>query len=653
MMGWYTDLSANIQTEIEKKTGMQIYFDVIVDPDGRAIRLDRLHDVERIGDMGISRSMEPGRDTVYKVDDITTEHNDPDNFFSPTESGGFFRDIRSYLRQDHSAGVKTLHLVKGSQVFEAGDVLRICSNGNTEEPIVESVDYSGATEDIVTLVSGLTYAHVGGTYVYTKHITGQSACIKLGFAGISDTITMFTGYLSQNIEREEGKAILHIRDGSEKTLKKNIVWKTSGTGDYYEHTYESSMLIYDPDDPQQFMGGYVRKDYNYLLSAVDIGTIDHTAITIYDGCPLGQWEVKFTSSTEFTVSGPGCFEKDGDTSTDFYDNTDATDSYIKIASTVWTDFIGTEGDWAKIYVCIHWIAKTGPQIIYDLLRFYGGVPTSKIDATSDFGGASGTHTSLSDDEPVSPDTSYSFDFAFKEREYERLSISFYEPITVLEAIIWISSHCMMITYPDRNETWKIHSQYPRPLESTIGAISDSTNLIDISVKDYPPVNGLTDNYAFKYRLIEPESEGGSEYAIYLAQEYRANYTYPRDDDDNQSFLRYDIKNNYTLNVPGIYTEALARALVSRYFILWKDGLREYTFYMNLQGINLTLGDRLALQCFDPDVDTEVEVTSVKFVPDRMVMEVTAFDTCALQEKFAVVDDTTERRGYSDEGFMVW
>lgn len=652
-MGWYTDLSANIQAEIEKKSGVQPFFEVIIDPSGRQIRLDRLHDAESIGAMGISRSMEPDADTVYTVDDITSTHYDPDNYFCPSQSGGIFRDRRAYLRQDHSAGTKTLHLTKGVDVFEAGDVLRICSNGNTEEPIVDAVDVSGANEDIVTLVSGLSYSHTGGTRVHTKHIVGQSVNIQLGFDGITDTLSLYTGYLHENIEREEGRAVMKIRNASDLTLRRPITIQSVGAGDFYEHTYESSMIKYDPSLPRNYRGGYINTDYSYIMSSAEIGTIDHTAVVTYTGCPLGEWLIEFTKSTDFTVTGPGCFKKSGKTSQDFFDKTDASDSYIKIPSSVWTNFTGTEGDWVKIYVCIHYIAKTVPQIIYDLLRHFGGISTSNIDASSGFGGVSGTHTSLEDDEPQSPDSSYSFDSAFIERKFERVSICFYEPITVLEAIQAISNHSMVIAYPDKNEVWKLHSQFPRPLQSAIGTVSDTTNLIDVKVRDYAPTNEITAHYAFKYRQVDPASGTGSEYSTEMAEEYMASYTYPETDDDNQSYLRYGIKNAIELECPGIYTEAMASAMASRYWLLWKDGLREIELTMTLEGINLEIGDRVTLQCSDPDIDTTIEVFSVQFVPDSCLVEVKGFDTKATPESFAIVEDTTQRRGYTDEGFMVW
>ena len=277
-MGWYDDLSAGIQAQIEKKIGAQPFFEIIFDPDGWNIPLDRLHGPENIGAMGIRRSMEPGSYTEYIIGDISATLYDPDNFFAPDRAGGLFRDRRSYLKQDHSAGGKVLHLVKSGEHFEAGDTLSICSNGNSENPVVETVDYSGTAEDVIILRDGLSYDHTGGTYVYVRHNIGKDILVRLGFQGITDKINLYTGYMYKNIERERGRAILNIREKMSLELKKNITIKSTSAGDLYEHAYESSMLVYDVNSPQNYMGGFIGKDKNYIMSRPDIGTIDHSAI---------------------------------------------------------------------------------------------------------------------------------------------------------------------------------------------------------------------------------------------------------------------------------------------------------------------------------------------------------------------------------------
>ncbi|GEM_PF-4404019 len=105
--------------------------------------------------------------------------------------------------------------------------------------------------------------------------------------------------------------------------------------------------------------------------------------------------------------------------------------------------------------------------------------------------------------------------------------------------------------------------------------------------------------------------------------------------------------------PGIFTEAVAKAIASRRWIQWKDGLKIYNITMTLEGINLEIGDRVYLQCSDPDIDTVIEIYDIQFVPDSFLVEVVGFDTQARPEKYAVIEDTSQRRGYADEGYMAW
>jgi hypothetical protein len=655
-----------LQAEIEKRNGAKPIIEFVFDPDGRNITLEGKHDLKQISDIELGHDIFPGEETEYRVSDLTAYFNDPDNFFSLTKSGGLFRDIRGYLMEDAAISATALKLTKGGMTFEAGDSIVLCSVGNEETKVVQSVDYSTyPSYDLLTLTAGLTYAHVAGVYVYTKPITGTKISIILRFDGCADTITLYTGYIESSHDRETGVGILKIKDASDLELRKPILTRIpDGLDDgYYDHGWWPSFIIYQPTNAMPYRGGYVYIDYSSIISRIDIG-YDNKGLMSYDGCPLGPYVFEFEDDTNFSVTGADCFKKTGSTASIFYSKTDETDSLIRFSPSAWDTLTPDSGDWVKAYVSVFYLAKTVPQILYDLLYYYGRIDRSKIDASEFFGGGNRlyplpiplfhNHMTWQDDEPIDLDSDYSFDVAFKEMEYERISICFYKPTSVMEAIQIVSKHGQCVVYQDKNGIWKIKTSAPKQLTASIGTISDTTNLIDIAIEDTEPINEITIFYCFEYREIDPTSEDGSLYSLQLSEKYKASYTYPETDNSNQSFLRTDKKTNAEINCPGIYVEDLAKSIARRYYQMWKDGRRIYTVTMNLQGINLEIGDKVTLTCACPDINTDIEIFNIKLSTlNKYQVIVQGFDLNIMPDKYAYLDDTTKRRGYSDEGYKVW
>ena len=154
MMGWYTDLHSDLQTEIEKQIGAKPRIEVEVDPDNQSIPLVGKNDVVR--GFKISRTMffEPGSRSHYRVDDIRLHVSNYENFFDKDKSGGLVRDIRTCLSSAATAGDSSIQVVRMYQTFEAGDSIVICSSGNTDTVQIQSVTAGGSAVHAKFQVNG-------------------------------------------------------------------------------------------------------------------------------------------------------------------------------------------------------------------------------------------------------------------------------------------------------------------------------------------------------------------------------------------------------------------------------------------------------------------------------------------------------------------
>jgi len=76
---------------------------------------------------------------------------------------------------------------------------------------------------------------------------------------------------------------------------------------------------------------------------------------------------------------------------------------------------------------------------------------------------------------------------------------------------------------------------------------------------------------------------------------------------NKSFLRHQFKRTAGLYFPGIYPQSQALLIPANKYNLWQNGVKLVAFEVNLQGVVLTIGDKVRLVSEHPVIDQDFEI----------------------------------------------
>ncbi len=372
-------------TRVYRQEGIDYRYQIIIDPDGDSFCIDGLNDLVSISNYTHGFDYEPARLGEIELNDIYLTFNNYKHFFENFRNSSYwehskpnpFRIAFWKLAQTVNVGDSEAYL-SGSLESEYGTIAPkvydkitlIDADLNYETFTVTAVTYN-ALGNIVTLNGTASREYNSSTaYAYLNGIVGKKVQIKLiktqHEASGTDTVTattIFKGIIRQPFNVNKDSAFVKVDNILPDILNKPLVIRSDDYFPYY--------VINSAGERE-----------NSIRWTTQTGSGTISDVTYYDGASPGNWTVTFSSATDFTVTGPNCYAKAGSTASDFYDQTDATNSQIKIATTQWGG-TPSAGDVVGFFLCVNYEVVDIPNIIYSLLVTHGGATDEYINVTSE------------------------------------------------------------------------------------------------------------------------------------------------------------------------------------------------------------------------------------------------------------------------------
>ncbi|MDD2869688.1 hypothetical protein [Neomegalonema sp.] len=508
--------------------GKVVSTEIIFDPDGLNYKISGTHNAVSISPISFGINLNPGEWGQLSLNDIYIEFNDPDRFFLHNGAIAGRYNIFDFqlwsLEWDAAATYARLNDTMGNPygdaaTFNADDYVTLINSAATRSLKLTSVSsYSyppGPDPDSYTQLNYDSIADFAdypkNTIVYKNSMFGKRIDINLRIedgSTVTNT-TVFQGVIRQPFSWKSGKAILKVDNLIRLILQQEIKLHSGSTTPTYRCNSSGSLE-------------------STLTWTTQTGSGTLSGVTTYTGANLGKWVVTFSSATDFTVLGPNCDNKAGSTAADFYDQTDATDSQIKIASASWGG-TPTSGDVLEFYVCANFSGKLLGEIMLELLEDYGGVDSSLVYEAS-FTGSTSTKT---------------------------FTISLDYPGTIGEAIVSIGPmDFSQLTYRYRYSSipqLEFYEVIPTTYISaaSIGLIQGS---FEMGYFDY--YNVIIVDYAYDY----------------INEVHQKTLVYPKTDNGNISYQIFGEKRVMTIKAPGIYSETEAEILAKKYHTFYGYGL---------------------------------------------------------------------------------
>lgn len=546
--GWSDDLA--------NPAGCRPKLSIEIDPDDRDIEPTGIHDIHKI------RSIITGVDTPdpdfmdeLELKDITVGLNNPDEYFNAFTSRAGPNPFRRIFRiLDEATTSNPVDLRPGAFNFMVGDVAYFTDGTN-----LESASLNSAAANSIGWSGSLSNTYNAGDLVATIPVTGNIVNVILGIDGEAATERVFRGRVREPFETADQTAMIKIDNFITDVLKQELTIKATSDSPT-ERSNASGTLA-------------TTLAWTYAGNGNDDGSC--SGVTVYTGASLGQWTVTFSDATNFTVTGPNCKDKAGTTGSNFFDQTDATDSQIQIPSANWG---GTKGDddVLTFYICANYETKTVPEIVYGLLNVYGGIAEANIDVIS-----GGDVT----DNSTSGWADYSFNLAYNKVNGETMTISFYKSMSVAEAILQVLPHAL--GYLGQMLDGKLRILLLHPL-FYFDTYTDVDFIGHPKISSTDIVNEIIINYGWDY-----ENEV-----------YQYSFIYPTIDSENTSFKLHGKKVTKTIYLPGFYTEANAEFYAERYYSVWKNGLILAETVSPLTAIEAEFGNKINLDGGNPDMNLD-------------------------------------------------
>ncbi len=437
--------------------------------------------------------------------------------------------------------------------------------------------------------------------------------------------------------------------------------------------------------PDYFSYGLTGVVYSGDVAAFIGGTLDRSQVTVYSGCPLGRWTVKFTAPTVFTISGPSVSTTDGTTTADF-----DLSGWIKIPAAAW-GYGMQAGDELTFVTGISYVNQNVVSVLFDLFNSKVGVPHKYIDASPFFAakvignlyeaaltGASSIKVATDVNLIITTTYALNLNDGVNSQNIACTAVAAadsFPPYVTIALMAGTLSHDFgtdtVVTLPKANvplsgRSFDEEYQYCHAMDYIISITLDREMSI---MQALEAVGAHADIFTFHdfgiecvhairprpagtpKELTEAEIKGDVEastlqlvnevdikYAYnYTIDDYQQSYVYPETDAANKSYQVYDQKIRTVIYAPGIYNSFVARALAQRKYMFWQNGQRLVDLNIDLMGVLFRLGERIQVDVDDPDIDAEVEITKkgLSVLPSKNVA-ISAFDVAHLK-RFALVE----------------
>jgi len=492
-----TNLPAGWLALLDNPQGCRPYLEVNIDPSGENFTLNAEDGLIGMSDIVSGIDIDPNYSNQLLLKDIQLSFADPNQVYSTlVVKTNAFRIIQRVLDEDTTNNPCDLRAGLGE--FESTDKVWFSDGTNSE-----AITLNSAAANSIGWAAGPANVYNAGSIVSTFPLMGKQCNVILKLDGNANSLTIFKGIIKEPFQWDGKRATLKITnllvDVLDTPLK--VITGLTHTTDYID-----------------FGGNYVT---SFRWGSSDTTTL--SGVTTYAGCPIGDWNIKIGAGSvgtyRFVLTDPDGNEYNGSTASNFYTHTDATDSYMYIASASWGGTIA-EGDSLDFRVAVNFRGLTVPEIVYNLLVDYTDLTSSDVDV----GGAGVTDTGA---------TSYSFNKLYSLCSNDIINMTFDQPCSVIEAILTVLPH--EIAHIGQMLTGNIRIFSFNPdfyLDSFTPYVIGSPQISRTEL--YNEINAY-----FRWAHANFQDE-------YIGK----MYTYPASDDENASYLLHGKKRSLDVYFPG-------------------------------------------------------------------------------------------------------
>jgi len=510
--------------------GVRLGVEIVFDPDGYHIKLDGYNDIKFISPISGGVDMDIDFINQLVVNDVTITLNDKNELLNlVSKRPGFhpFRYEYNYTQFTHVPASYYFTCTSAAD-FILSDLIRV-SNGVTTD-IFQVTEITGTSIFYEPGAVSNDYS-VTGCLAVNEPFINKRVYIYATYEEIgvdSDRELVFIGLIKEPFRWVDGEATITIYNIFAEALNKELTVNVSGEITNHDAQYITNAA-----------GAMV----DSLIWSVQTGSGALADVTIYNGASCGRWDILFSDATNFTVTGPNCEAKAGTVGGDFYDQTDATDSQIKIATADWS---GTPaaGDNLGFYISVNFNDLTVPEIILSLLYDHAEIDSNFIDWSGTLGS----------------DNSYSFDRIYNYLVLlpRNITISFSEQQTVAEALAIIIPHYMVMIGQKLDGKigmlFFLSSATLNTLGGTESRRRKNTHAGSIKIGRTRYCNNIIINYGWDY----------------INSKYLYSYDYPGYGNKFNQSLITEIRTK-TINLPGIYTASKAAYAGGIYYRIFSFG----------------------------------------------------------------------------------
>ena len=521
----------------EFPAGYNIYPEIVFDAGGEYIKIDGFHSLKHISPITTGIELSPESIGQLLFHDMQVTFNDKNEYLNIQSMLSGYRPFRNEANLSVEHYPASNYFLKPSHKFRVGDWVRVSDGTNDDAFRVSSIESDKIYYEAGAVTNTYTYVAIA-TEPFINKIVRVYLRYDSDAIGDHGSQLVFVGVTKDRFSWNDGEATVTIYNLLGDMLNRELTVKTSGT----YASLSDGLEITGAD-------GTLSNSFNWSTQTGNGVLAD---VTIYNDASLGKWEITFSNATNFTVRGPRCEDKAGTTAGDFYDQTNASDSQIKIASGDWS---GTPaaGDVLEFYVSVNFEGLTPAECLLALVMDYAEIDTDYID----YSGTLGT------------DLTYTFDNVYNYQNLVSyvLTMSFNTPLSIAEAIVDVMPHYATFIM-QRIDNCKIglvffkrymtEELYTNPADHMRKFIHNGS----VKLGNKYQINRFIINYGWDY------SKNSCQYSI----------IFPVGTSLHKTDYLYDNKLEYiTVNIPGIYTEAKAEATGEMYLYMYFWGIDEYEY----------------------------------------------------------------------------
>ena len=439
---------------------------------------------------------------------------------------------------------------------------------------------------------------------------------------------------------------------------------TDSNSDTASQSFEFQVLSFQSSDisvlPNVAAVAVENSSYSQAFNVLGAGELDRTAVTVYDGCKVGRWNIEFTSDTDYTISGPGI------SSTGNINSTLTLPGFIQIPSSAWGGLI-LEGYKLSFLTGISWVDENSVQAIYDLLTA-NQIGTGLIGSSSYFGnklvgmlyeragsgataikirvnvptllktGATLTITEGTTTEDIAISTGN--DTLNSYPPYVQVGVSALTNSYSMAAQVELKQSAAVDTGNELEYTFDNAFSYCDDNSLNISLTLDTAMKV---LQALEVISAHFDGFAFQdnwgvyhihtfkaspagetlpeinsnnaLKIPDPQIEEldvVNEIIVYYGFDYANEsflytLTYPATNAENKSFIRNGYKRTKELYLPGFYSSAPAQFIAQNKYRFWEGGVKLVRYNLTLLGALARLGDRQHVVSDQPDFDLDVEL----------------------------------------------